>query len=171
VEPARVFVDAVVMKGRTKGAKTVQVRYGADDITNWFFGHLVELLEAKGRALPSGFEERQALGQELAGDSSCNAPVASDRKGAVKPPKRFSAPKPIYPAADLENKRKAVVEVEGILAEDGAMHAVRSVASENDQRMIRAALDAVSLWRYEPARTGPCPVTSRMTVSVDFHPR
>ena len=70
-----------------------------------------------------------------------------------------------------EKHREATITVEAALAEDGAVHSARAEAGSDQDLMASAAVNAVMLWRYEPARARGCAVPSVMKVRVTFSDR
>ena len=173
-EPARLYVDAIVMTGLYQGAKHVNLRYAAEDVSAWFFARLEDRLGERGRPIPTDWAARLLLGQELTAAAPCQPP--SDSKGAwtepVQPPRPISRPQPYYASVDLEKGREAVINVEVSLGEDGAVHAVHTPPPSGAEGiMAEQAAKAAMLWRFEPARAARCAVPSIVTVPVRFKTR
>jgi TonB family protein len=87
--------------------------------------------------------------------------------GNVQPVKVLYAPKPVYPARSeaggVEGRvlLRTVIKLDGSVAEPGVISAPNS-------ELGAAAMDAVRLWRYQPAMLNGQPVEVTTTISVDF---
>jgi protein TonB len=73
---------------------------------------------------------------------------------------------PIYPPIAKQARIQGVVQLEAIIAEDGAIKNLRVV--EGHPLLAQAALNAVSQWRYEPTLLNNEPVEVVTIINVVF---
>jgi len=88
--------------------------------------------------------------------------------GNVQPIKLISKVNPDYPADAQAEGVEGTVMVKAIVSKDGSLLSVKSVSKGVDPRLVRAALAAVPLWRYESARLNGEPVEVLTTIDVTF---
>ena len=93
------------------------------------------------------------------------APVA-----AVQPPARLpDQPAPRYPASALRRGESGTVTIEVEVGIDGYPSAIRVSGRSGSRDLDRAAVEAVSRWRFEPARDAAGqPVPGWISVPIDF---
>lgn len=114
-----------------------------------------------------------ACGAALAQDASSTppqsqpAPVQRIRvPGDVQDAKLVSQPLPIYP----ESAKKAAIEgtlvLHALIAKNGSVQEVQYVSGPRE--LMRAAMDAVKQWRYQPTFVQRHPVEVDSTISVVF---
>jgi protein TonB len=89
--------------------------------------------------------------------------------GNVREPRRLTYVPPVYPVIAQTAKVEGVVILEAIIDETGAVRDIRVLRSI--PLLDRAAIDAVSRWRYMPTQLNGVAVPVIMTVSVIFHLR
>lgn len=89
--------------------------------------------------------------------------------GNVREPRRLTYVPPVYPVIAQTAKVEGVVILEAIIDETGAVRDLRVLRSI--PLLDRAALDAVSRWRYIPTQLNGVAVPVIMTVSVKFQLR
>lgn len=87
----------------------------------------------------------------------------------IKAPTRVAYAAPAYPANAQASRIEGNVMLEAIIDVDGSVRDVRIVRSV--PLLDRAALEAVSRWRYTPALLNGVPVPVIMTVTVSFRLR
>jgi protein TonB len=86
--------------------------------------------------------------------------------GDIRPPQRITYVAPVYPALAREVRRDGTVILEAVIDETGAVRNVTVVRSI--PLLDRAAIDAVSQWRYTPTRLNGAPIAIIMNVTVTF---
>lgn len=89
--------------------------------------------------------------------------------GNVREPRRITYVPPVYPVIAQTAKVEGVVILEAIIDETGAVRDIRVLRSI--PLLDRAAIEAVSRWRYTPTQLNGVAVPVIMTVSVIFHLR
>jgi TonB family protein len=75
---------------------------------------------------------------------------------------------PIYPAAAKADGTEATVILHAIIGKDGAPLSLRVVNSEANPELARAAVDAVSKWRYSATLLNGEPVEVDTTHKCQF---
>ena len=111
-------------------------------------------------ARPAWAQEQQP---PASGDSS--APAAEPV--AVSPPRVLQSAEATYPPEALTARREARVELLVTVLASGSVGEV-SVASSGGQEFDDAAVAAVRLWRFDPARRGEQAIDSRIRVPFQF---
>jgi len=86
--------------------------------------------------------------------------------GDIKPPARIFYQPPVYPTIAQTARVEGIVVLEATIDESGVIRDLRVVRSI--PLLDRAAIDAVSKWRYTPTRLNGAPVAVIMTVHVTF---
>jgi protein TonB len=86
--------------------------------------------------------------------------------GAIKTPQRIAYAPPIYPQIAQVAKVEGTVILEATIDETGVVRNVTVLRSI--PLLDRAAIDAVSKWRYTPTTLNGVPVPILMTVTVTF---
>ena len=86
--------------------------------------------------------------------------------GAIKPPQRVSYLPPVYPPIAIQARVDGTVELEATIDATGAVQDVKVIKSI--PLLDRAAIDAVSRWRYTPTRLNGVAVPVLMTITVTF---
>jgi periplasmic protein TonB len=86
--------------------------------------------------------------------------------GNVREPRRITYVPPVYPVIAQTAKVEGLVILEAVIDETGAVRNVRVLRSI--PLLDRAAIDAVSRWRYLPTQLNGVAVPVIMTVSVSF---
>jgi periplasmic protein TonB len=86
--------------------------------------------------------------------------------GDIKPPARIFYQPPVYPTIAQTARVEGTVTLEATIDESGTIRDLRVVRSI--PLLDRAAIDAVSKWRYLPTRLNGTPVAVIMTVNVTF---
>jgi protein TonB len=86
--------------------------------------------------------------------------------GDVKPPQRTFYSAPVYPQIAQTARIEGTVILEAIIDESGVVRDVKVLRSI--PLLDRAAIDAVSKWRYTPTRLNGTPISIIMTVTVTF---
>jgi protein TonB len=86
--------------------------------------------------------------------------------GDILAPQRIRYVAPVYPTLARQIQREGTVILEAVIDETGAVRNVTVLRSV--PQLDRAAIDAVSQWRYTPTRLNGVPVAIVMTVTVTF---
>ena len=86
--------------------------------------------------------------------------------GDIKAPARITYVPPVYPTIAQTAKVEGQVILEAIIDESGVVRDVKVLRSI--PLLDRAAIEAVSKWRYTPTRLNGTPVAIIMTVTVMF---
>lgn len=103
------------------------------------------------------------------------SPMASQVPSESAEP-RFDAdylnnPKPGYPALSRRLGEEGQVLLRVLVAEDGSPREIKLLKSSGYDRLDAAAQEAVSHWRFVPARKGNVPVAASVQVPVSFQLR
>ena len=104
-------------------------------------------------------------------DSSPEPPTPSRTiqvGGNVEPAKLVQHIRPIYPADAEREGVEGTVLLEAVISQEGDPVRLNAVNAVVDQRLVSAAMEAVRLWRYEPALLNGKPVEVMTTVNVTF---
>lgn len=88
--------------------------------------------------------------------------------GMVQPVKLISKVSPDYPADAQAEGVEGTVLLRAIVSKDGSLLHVTLVNDSVDQRLVRAAMAAVPLWRYQPTLLNGEPVEVITTIDVTF---
>jgi len=75
---------------------------------------------------------------------------------------------PEYPADAQAEGVEGTVMLKAIVSKDGSLLSIKSVSNGVDPRLVRAAMAAVPLWRYQPALLNGEPVEVITTIDVTF---
>jgi protein TonB len=86
--------------------------------------------------------------------------------GDIRPPVKIRHVAPVYPKIALDARVADVVILEAVIAEDGAVGAVKVLRGH--PLLNQAAIDAVRQWRFTPTLLNGQPVPVVMTVTVAF---
>ena len=89
--------------------------------------------------------------------------------GQIRAPQRIAYVAPAYPAVALSAKIEAEVTIEATIDEQGIVRNVRAVRP--NALFEKAAMEAVSQWKYEPTRLNGQVVPVILTVIVKFEIR
>ena len=88
--------------------------------------------------------------------------------GDVKAPVKCFAPNPRYPLLARSGRIQRVVILEAIIDKNGNVTNVVKILNSFDQVMDRAAVDAVSRWKFRPATLNGKPVAVIYNLTVNF---
>ena len=76
---------------------------------------------------------------------------------------------PVYPKLAIQAHIQGDVKVVAVIDEDGSVRRLRLISGH--PFLVNAAMDAVKLWRYRPARENGVPVEAAVFVTVPFRIR
>ena len=86
--------------------------------------------------------------------------------GDVQAAKLIFAPKPEYPAIPKMTRTQGTVRLEAIIGIDGRIQNLQVLSGH--PMLVKAALDAVSQWRYQPTLLNGEPVEVQTMIMVNF---
>lgn len=87
--------------------------------------------------------------------------------GNVQPVKLISKVEPLYPADAQAEGIEGTVLLRAVVSKNGSLLNITSI-SDVDQRLVTAAIAAVSLWQYQPTLLNGEPVETISTIAVAF---
>ena len=117
---------------------------------------------------PPGPVSRPAV--NLGGDQQDQEALTFTAQNIVPPrtDSRFRNQPPSYPVDAARRGAEGIVRVMVHISVAGVPSAVEVVMSSGDASLDRAAVDAVALWRFNPARNGGAPVPFDYTLEINF---
>jgi len=86
--------------------------------------------------------------------------------GDIKPPARTYYVDPVYPSVAVSVKQEGMVILEATIDESGTVKNLKVLRSV--PLLDKAAIEAVSKWRYMPTKLNGVPVPVLLTVTVTF---
>lgn len=86
--------------------------------------------------------------------------------GDVEAAKLIYAPHPTYPQIAISTRSQGTVHLEAIIAADGKIRNLRLLSGP--PLLVRAALDAVQQWKYQPTLLNGMPVEVVTEIEVNF---
>lgn len=87
--------------------------------------------------------------------------------GTMTPPKVISRVEPVYPEEAKKDRISGIVILALTITEDGSVSELR-VVKALPHGLDRAAVEAVSQWKFEPARREGKPVEATFNVTINF---
>jgi len=78
------------------------------------------------------------------------------------------SPPPLYPEQARRERREGVVRVRARVSEDGRVSDVRVQKTSGHSDLDRAAVEALTTWRFSPARRGGRPVARNIVLPFRF---
>jgi protein TonB len=88
--------------------------------------------------------------------------------GEIQAPKLLTKVQPVYPAAAKAAGVEGTVILHAIIGMEGNPLSLRVVSAQVDPELARAAVEAVSRWRYSPTLLNGDPIEVDTTVMVNF---
>jgi TonB family protein len=88
--------------------------------------------------------------------------------GNVQATKLISMAKPEYPAELQQLGIEGAVVMRAIISKTGELLHLEAISTDVDARLVKAALDAVRQWKYQPTLLNGQPVEVVTTITVDF---
>ena len=88
--------------------------------------------------------------------------------GDVQPPKLLNKVQPVYPAAAKAAGIEGTVILHAVIGMEGNPLSLRVMNSQVDPELARAAVEAVSKWRYSPTLLNGDPIEVDTTITVNF---
>jgi protein TonB len=86
--------------------------------------------------------------------------------GVVKAPQVLERQNPVYPPLAKQAGVSGTVKLEGVIARDGTVQRLRVLSGH--PLLVKAALDAVTRWRYTPTLLNGTPVEVIAPIEVNF---
>ena len=122
-------------------------------------GDLTETVDVKAEgpakpAAPETLEKQKAMRIRIGGN--------------VEAAKLVTKVQPIYPASAKERGAQGSVLLHAIVSKDGRPLSLQVLNSQIDPELARAAVEAVSQWRYQPTLLNGEPVEIDTTIAVNF---
>ena len=122
-------------------------------------GDLTETVDVKAEgfakpAAPETLEKQKAMRIRIGGN--------------VEAAKLVTKVQPIYPASAKERGAQGSVLLHAIVSKDGRPLSMQVLNSQIDPELARAAVEAVSQWRYQPTLLNGEPVEIDTTIIVNF---
>jgi TonB family protein len=122
-------------------------------------GDLTETVDVKAEgpakpAAPETLEKQKAMRIRIGGN--------------VEAAKLVTKVQPIYPASAKERGAQGSVLLHAIVSKDGRPLSMQVLNSQIDPELARAAVEAVSQWRYQPTLLNGEPVEIDTTIAVNF---
>jgi len=106
--------------------------------------------------------------QPLATSGTSGNPARLRVGGEVEAAKRLNLVTPVYPATVKAAGIQGTVILHAIIGMDGTPLSLRVMNSEIDPELTRAAVEAVSKWRYRPTLLNGQPIEVDTTIMVNF---
>lgn len=88
--------------------------------------------------------------------------------GSVEAAKVITRVQPIYPASAKAAGAQGTVLLHAVVGMDGTLHSLEVLSSQINPDLARAAVEAVSQWRYQPTLLNGEPVEVDTTIQVNF---
>jgi protein TonB len=86
--------------------------------------------------------------------------------GQVQAAKIISQPQPVYPALARQARIQGDVVLHAIIGQDGRVNELQVISGH--PLLVKAALDSVKQWRYQPTLLNDQPVEVDTTITVTF---
>lgn len=87
--------------------------------------------------------------------------------GRVKEPRRLYTPSPEYPILAKQARVEGTVVIEAIIDVNG--NVIEAKVVSGPALLMKAALEAVKQWKFEPTYLNEQPVPVDLIVTVEFH--
>ncbi|HEX7815131.1 energy transducer TonB [Dyella sp.] len=115
-------------------------------------------------------QQAESARQQAMAQQSATAPTGGSAAGGAGThgPVLVKGGQPRYPTAAMRSAQEGWVEVSFTISPDGSVANVKVVDAQPRHVFDRAAMDAVSHWKYEPATQGGTPVASERQQRIEF---
>ena len=87
--------------------------------------------------------------------------------GSITPPVAIKKVRPLYPELAKRARIQGMLILEAVICKSGEIGEIRIIRSAHPL-LDRAAVEAVSLWKYRPALMGGRPISVYLVVTVHF---
>ncbi|MCP3977886.1 MAG: TonB family protein [bacterium] len=175
-EPGRLYLGSMnETEDAELGRSSRGYTYNMGVLEGWLLDRLDEHLGTRGRPIPKNAEPRLRLANELRPASVSQGCLDAgellpywsiDANPEVVESTRIS---PLYPPFLVGQGKTDYVAVRALVQEDGwagDLEVVHSTAPDSEFEV--SALHTVSFWRFRPARSDGCPVSSHVPVIIEF---
>jgi protein TonB len=98
--------------------------------------------------------------------SKASQPLRIHPGGNVIPPKLIYEPKPEYPQLARMARIEGAVELEAVISKDGTIEELKVLRGH--PLLVKAALEAVRQWRYQPTLLNGEPIEVLTEITVNF---
>lgn len=106
------------------------------------------------------------VGNGLA-EISLPSPAPRAKTGSeLQPPKLVSAPPPVYPSLARIDQRQGIVVIDALVDATGKVTDTKVISGPPS--LTGAAMQALRLWKYEPAQLDGKPIAAHINVSINF---
>jgi protein TonB len=123
--------------------------------------------EAEPAIALDGGSENVSLGAGFSTSSGPAAPVAPvPVGGAVKTAQLLTSTRPIYPAFAKTQRVSGDVKIDALIDATGRVTTMKVVSGP--AMLHQAAMDALHLWKYQPATLDGKPVPIHLAVTIQF---
>ena len=102
------------------------------------------------------------------GSAKPGNPARVRLRGEIQATKALNKVQPIYPTAAKAAGIEGTVILHAIIGMEGVPLSLRVMNSEVDPELARAAVEAVSKWRYSPTLLNGEPIEVETTITVNF---
>jgi len=86
--------------------------------------------------------------------------------GNVKPAQLLSSVAPAYPQLARNQRLSGDVKIDALIGENGHVSAMKVISGP--ALLHQAAMDALRLWKYQPATLNGQPMAMHLTVTIQF---
>ena len=94
------------------------------------------------------------------------APERIQQGGTIQAARIINQPQPIYPVLAVQARIQGNVVLHAIIDKEGSVSELQVISG--DPRLVKAALDAVRQWRYQPTLLNGNSVEVETTITVSF---
>lgn len=94
------------------------------------------------------------------------APQRIQQGGTIQAARVINQPQPIYPVLAVQARIQGNVVLHAIIDKEGSVSELQVISG--DPRLVKAALDAVRQWRYQPTLLNGNSVEVETTITVSF---
>jgi protein TonB len=149
-----------------KRAGLGDVHLAAPNVSRQSGGSLLN--EADPAIALNGATEGASLGAGFASSSGPSVPVAPvPVGGVVKTAQLLTSTRPVYPAFAKTQRVSGDVKIDALI--DATGHVTTMKVVSGPAMLHQAAMDALRLWKYQPATLDGKPVPIHLAVTIQFH--
>ena len=117
-----------------------------------------------------GLDLLHSLAEDSTAATPVTPPVRAPQRiregGIIEAAKIIAQPQPTYPVLAVQASIQGNVVLHAIIGKDGRVSELEIISG--DPRLVKAALDAVRQWRYQPTLLNGEPVEVDTTITVSF---
>ncbi len=127
---------------------------------NLELGQVEESVDVTGQRTPKA----PGATESVANETTTRLRIGGDVEGA----KLFTRVMPVYPESAKRAGAQGIVVLHAVVAKDGSLLSLRVMNGQVNPDLARAAVEAVSHWRYRPTLLNGQPVEIETTIEVNF---